>query len=545
MKKLKAAALSLAVIMLTACEPISQTLPTEPTAESSRTESMAETSISTTDAQAASETVPAIEEETVVYTEYVAEVPKIEKEDTSLKIEAEDCKPGGSLYTAKERKGFSGKGYVTGFFGGSADFVDFTAKLDTNQHYDITICAAADSEISGRLKVNERQLEDFTINGDGSFTKITIYGIYMNKGENKITISSGSDNFDLDYVEITDNKTIYNTEFEFEKPEENSKLSAEAADLLKELKECFGKKILTGQYVSSPDDRELEFIHQVTGKYPIIRFSDIGGYSGENMMMYNDEINSAAKWAEKGGIVGFMWFWNSPDADSPSVYSKKTDFSIKAAMTKMDITNLPIKEIETLYEKGLITLECLELINDIDAVSNALKGLAEEKIPVLWRPLHEAGGDWYWWGADGAEAYKWLYDLMYDRMTEYHKLNNLIWIWNGQSEEYMVDSDRFDIAAIDAYLPPETNYGSRSEQYQWLKSVTDSGKLLALSECSSIPDIDDMLRDNSLWSFFGLWFGEYLMDGNGRISGIYTTEEDLVKIYNAENSITLDNFSGT
>lgn len=164
-----------------------------------------------------------------------------------------------------------------------------------------------------------------------------------------------------------------------------------------------------------------------------------------------------------------MWYWNSPSETKSSVYSKETNFSLKAAMTDQDIAEMDISKINELYSKGLITVECLNIIKDIDAVSNSLDTLAQKNIPVLWRPLHEAGGEWFWWGSEGPEAYKWLYNLMYERMTEYHKLNNLIWIWNGQSEDYLVDDDRFDIAAIDIYLDPGTEYSSRSEQYLWLK----------------------------------------------------------------------------
>lgn len=533
MKKTKAAVALAAFMLMTACEPISQELPETPSsAEYSRN-----------DESGYIENTDETEEETVSYTEYVAEVPEIVNTEANMKIEAEECKLGGSLYTAEERKGFSGTGYVTGFYGGSADFMDITVELDANQHYDITLCAAADADITNYIKVNDNRLQDFTIKGDSNFTKITFYGIYMEKGENKITIKSGDDNFDLDYIEVTNNETIYDTSFELSESAVNENVSTKADILLKSMKASFGKKIITGQYASSDENKELELIHKITGKYPAIRFGDIGGYSSTSIPS-SSEINAAKDWAEKGGIVGFMWYWNSPDEENPSVYSKDTDFSLKSAMTKQDIARLPISEIEKLYEDGIITLECLELVKDIDAVSNSLLILADEDIPVLWRPLHEAGGGWYWWGSDGAEAYKWLYDLMFERMTEYHKLNNLIWVWNGQSEEYLVDSDRYDIAAIDIYLSPEIEYGSRSEQYLWLKKITDNGKLLAISECSSVPSIDEMCRDNSLWSFFGLWFGDYLTDSKGNLSEIYTKKEEFIKMYNAENALTLDNFSG-
>lgn len=528
-------ALFIAVLMLfTSCEPISQDKKDFLASESGQNDAL--------ESRAADELSELNEK--ADYTEYVAEVPKIIVSDTNMKIETEDYKLSGSLFVSSERHGYSGKGYVTGFFGGSADSINMTIMIEANQHYDITLCAAADKNSLASVKINGNKLQDFKINGDGVFTRITLHGIYMDKGENNIIIQSNDSDFDLDYIEIKNNKSVYDTKFELEENSSNDKISNEASILLKNMKAAFGKKIFTGQYVSDSKNTELEFIHNLTGKYPAIRFSDIGGYAQDGVMIYDDEIAAAAEWTKKGGIAGFMWYWRSPGRNDSSVYSKDTSFSLKSAVTKKNLAKMPVSEIEKLYEQGIITLECLEIVKDIDAVSNALLILADENIPVLWRPLHEAGGDWFWWGADGSKPYLWLYNLMYERMTEYHGLNNLIWVWNGQNEEYMVDSSRYDIAAVDIYLPPDTEFGSRSEQYQWLKSITDSGKLLAISECSSVPNVDDMLRDNSLWSFFGLWFGEYLTDASGNLSELYTMKDEFIKIYNAENSITLDGFSG-
>lgn len=546
MKKLKSIVILWGFLIFTACEPVSHELPelhesSDYYSASSYERNDSKPPVDTnSDSQQPEDSV---EEETVSYTEYVAEVPEIIATESDTVIEAEECEFGGSLYVTDARKGFSGEGYVTGFYGGSADDLNVVAKLDSNQHYDITICVAADTDVKTEIEINDNSLQEFKINGEEGFTRITFYGIYMNEGENVITIKSGNENFDFDYMEINNSDMMYEMDFELSESAANENSSDETELLLNFMKESFGKRIITGQYASSNENKELELIHSVTGKYPAIRFGDIGGYSN-NAEVSPSEVEAAVEWAEKGGIVGFMWYWNSPDKISSSVYADKTNFSLKSVVTKQDIACLSVSELEKLYEQGFITLECLELVKDIDGVSKAFLTLAENDIPVLWRPLHEAGGEWFWWGADGPEAYKWLYNLMYERMTEYHKLDNLIWIWNGQSKDYQVSADRYDIAAIDVYLSPQEKYGSRSEQYLWLKSITDSGKLLAISECSSVPGIDEMMRDNSLWSFFGLWFGEYISDRDGNLSEIYTKKSELIKIYNAENSITLENYSG-
>lgn len=526
MKKFRRAALILTVVMMfTACEEISQT----PLG--------AESSVETT--------FPS-EEESVAYTEYIAETPEIVTAEANIIIQAEDCNLNGNLFKDNIRKGYSGDGYVTGFYGGSADYLILNADIPASQHYDITICAASDNPVENSLIINEDDIGAFKIDGsEKKFTRITYYGIYIEQGKATIQINKGSDEFDVDYIEISNNEDIYNNTFEIESAPVSEKSSYEVRDLLRYLKENLNENIITGQFASSNKNIEMDYIFKKTGRYPAIRFGDIGGYT-ENKPPLESEIKAAREWDEKGGIVGFMWYWNSPSSDpkDSSIYADKTNFELKKAMTNENISTLGIAEIQELCRNGKISQECLSIVEDIDEVSEGFLRLAEDGIPILWRPIHQAGGKRYWWNESGAKAYKWLYNLMFERMTLYHNLDNLIWIWDGQDEEYLVDSDKYDIASTDIYLDAKIKFGSRSDTYQWMKKITEGKKLIALSECSTVPGIDEMIRDNSMWSFFGLWYGEYLAENEINPDKIYTAEDELIKIYNAENSITLDEYAG-
>jgi len=55
--------------------------------------------------------------------------------------------------------------------------------------------------------------------------------------------------------------------------------------------------------------------------------------------------------------------------------------------------------------KGLTpgTEENIALLNDIDTMARKLKQVQDAGVPVLFRPLHEAEGGWFWWGAEGPE----------------------------------------------------------------------------------------------------------------------------------------------
>ena len=70
---------------------------------------------------------------------------------------------------------------------------------------------------------------------------------------------------------------------------------------------------------------------------------------------------------------------------------------------------------------------------------------------------------------------------------------------------FLVDSSMYDIAALDLYVEKDQTYGSRYEQYVALRNMS-AGKILAISECSNVPDMNAMFRDNAVWSYFGLWY---------------------------------------
>ena len=100
----------------------------------------------------------------------------------------------------------------------------------------------------------------------------------------------------------------------------------------------------------------------------------------------------------------FFWHWFSPfggQLRTSTFYTQYTDFNVSQAV----IQN---------------TNEYNATIRDFDAIAVQLKKLRDSKIPVIWRPLHEAGGKWFWWGAKSNQDAKKLYQLMYTRFTEYH-----------------------------------------------------------------------------------------------------------------------------
>ncbi|MDO5561120.1 MAG: glycosyl hydrolase [Oscillospiraceae bacterium] len=496
----------------------------------------------TTTTAAVSETTQVTEPVvTTAISEFKLSTPMVNQMDYEKVIESEDAKVTGNLNVLNERPGFSGSGYVSGFTQNGNEMIQFSFDIPASQHYDVSVCFASDAVSNNQVYINGDKLFDFKCTEEtlGQFVVKTYYGVYLNQGKAILSVHSCDGGFDVDYMKVQNNKSVYEDKSGISPDPVNPNASEQTRDLLRYLTQNYGVNIITGQYASDTTNTELEEIKNVTSNYPAIRFGDMNTYS-VNQPGNDDEVAAAAKWAENGGIVGYIWHWKAP-MHQPEVYAEKTDFSVEKARTDIDIVNLSIAEIEDLWHQGMISEECVAMVRDIDLVSAKLQELERLNIPVLWRPLQEGSGKWFWWGAGGADNYKWLWNFLYRRQTEYHKLNNLIWIWNGQGSDCYVDESTFDIASVDIYDENADNT-SYYKQYQWLDSLTGKRKMIALSECGNLPDIELSFRDRAVWSFFGLWYGDYILDEHKELSEKYNSRDSLVKIYNSDRTITLDKY---
>lgn len=151
--------------------------------------------------------------------------------------------------------------------------------------------------------------------------------------------------------------------------------------------------------------------------------------------------------------------------------------------------------------------------NDLAKVAAHLKELQAAGIPVLWRPFHEAKGNydvyeegtgaWFWWGAAGPEVFKELWVAMYDYMKA-EGLNNLIWVWTDipdyiDSAWYPGD-EYVDIVGVDIY-----NKKSVIDIFDKLCETYPS-KMITLSECGNVPTVGDMFNAFAEWSWAMPWY---------------------------------------
>ncbi len=69
-------------------------------------------------------------------------------------------------------------------------------------------------------------------------------------------------------------------------------------------------------------------------------------------------------------------------------------------------------------------------IRKLDHIANALDELNRSKVAVLWRPMQEMNGHWFWWGASHSDEYAALWRHMHQYFTQVKKLNNLLWVYS-------------------------------------------------------------------------------------------------------------------
>ena len=500
-----------------------------------------EPSVIIADEESVPDTTVTSTENVVTYPEYPVAVPEVKKQNTGDFYEAEDTDFSKALRIEKKKDNFSGEGYLTGFPSGGSESVTFSVSAPSNQHYDLSFNIASESETECRILLNGKQLTTFRTVKGGKFNQITVHGVFLVKGGSEITVNPVKGNICLDYLKLTDSASLGSISYDADGVPSNKNAGKAARDVMDFISGCYGKYIITGQYAADEDNSELDLIYRTTGKYPVIRCSNLSVPRGSYDDSYQD-IEACADWYRNGGIPCVSWFWNAPSEKS-SIRTAETDFRLSDAMTDINIAMLSQEEIRGLYGEGKISAGCYSLILDIDSMAGQLTSLKNKGVPVLWRPLPEGSGDWYWWGADGSDSYKWLWKLLYDRLSGYFELDNLIWIWNGQSESTLVDPSTYDIAAVDIYRSGEKDYGSSYyENFAAVQKFAGSKKPIALAECGSVPDVYSAYRDNALWSFFGLWFGEYIEDENGEYSEKYTSSDRLIRTYNSEGALTLDEY---
>ncbi len=371
------------------------------------------------------------------------------------------------------------------------------------------------------------------ITADGSkFVRSYVRRVYMEAGEHEVTVSKNWGYINWDKVSILTSEPLAKDLYEVSAQLVNKNATDNAKRLFSYLCDTYGEYTISGQYCDSGMNgwENMKIAENTGGKYPAILGLDMGYYSqtGVDHEVAISTTEQAIAYWNKGGIVTLCWHWLAPEK-----YITGTWYSaFRPEEVRMNLTAMMNGE----DEEGLALL-----MKDIDNIAKQLQIMQEAGVPILWRPLHEASGGWFWWGAEGADTYKKLYILLYDKLTNEYGLNNLIWVWNGQNPDWYPGDEYVDIVGMDIYAG-EHVYTSQINMFLENVAYSNGNKMVVLSENGTMIDPDLSVRDGAMWGFFCVWSGEFVITDGLRkeYSEQYTEIDMLYKVYNSEHVITRD-----
>jgi len=285
--------------------------------------------------------------------------------------------------------------------------------------------------------------------------------------------------------------------------------SPEARALLKFFYSISGEYILTGQHnFPNVKNRNTKFAADYMGKTPVIYSTDWGfAFDGnsDSYLARQDIVDEAIRQNKIGSIITICWHAVPPTADEPVTFQPEPGAdSTRLHSVQGKLLDLQFKDVLTpgtaLYKHWS---------EQVDSIAAYLKKLQDAHVPVMWRPYHEMNGEWFWWGGrQGEYGTIKLYRQLFDRLVNYHRLNNLIWMWNvdrpstpaRKFTNFYVGSDYFDIASLDVY-------GSDFNQnYYDSLLVLAKGKPIVFGEVGN-PPTPEILKLQPKWSYYVIWAG--------------------------------------
>ena len=396
--------------------------------------------------------------------------------------------------------------------------------VDAAGKYTLVIhCAGAYGEKDNNIVVNGAAAGSFHVDEGTDYVDIST-SVTLKSGTNTVAITSSWGWIKVDYIEIN---SFESKAFNISKTLVTKDATAGAAKLYGFLVENFGQKTISGIMTGNMDSytlnqdfkthEDVADIYTRSGKYPALvgfdfLFSTGPNASGSWNKAYDEKALFLAKnlWSQ-GGIPAFSWHWKDPTDKADAFYATEeaaknsggtewTTFRVSEAFVS-GTTNWN-KESDAY--KGIIA--------DIDYIADYFLQLQKDGVAAIFRPLHEAGGNWFWWSnSTTGEQYAALYRLVYDEMVNVKGVKNLVWVFNPEASldvSWDPGADYYDVISVDIYNSAN-DHSSNSSAFDSFKDKWGTSKILALSENGPIPDVNNMHTDQAVWSWWMPWYSSW------------------------------------
>ncbi len=197
------------------------------------------------------------------------------------------------------------------------------------------------------------------------------------------------------------------------------------------------------------------------------------------------------------GIIGGQMRYTSTEIDYPALVNLYTSWQAAGGICELgmlpdnpwtggSIWDRSVTDIAQLTTPGSPGYAAWR--TQLDFYAEVLSDMQDAGVTILFRPLMEMNGDWFWYGyvngQNNQQAYIDLYRDMYDYFTNTKQLHNLIWVYSANMaytgipavDFYYPGNDVVDITGLDVY---ENNLPLPASQYQ---TMIDLGKPFAFTE---------------------------------------------------------------
>ncbi|WP_295679196.1 glycosyl hydrolase [uncultured Fibrobacter sp.] len=411
--------------------------------------------------------------------------------------------------------GDSGTGYAD-MQEGNISFEGVTA--ETAGKYQVTIHYKAPEFKANYIAVNGSTSGTVDFEEASTWKDVSTI-VTLKAGTNTIALQKFWGWISVDYIDV---EPYESAPFKLSAKPVTPNATESAVKLYSFLRENFGKKtisgIMTGDmqgYTMGADFKthdDVKYIYTRTQKYPVIVGLDFlfatGPKANESWNKeYTDKAISIAKGLWKaGGIPAFTWHWKDP-------LDKEDAFYIQGADNGQGYTTF---DFATGFKPGTTEWNTESaaykgIVADIDHIADYFLELQKEGVAGIFRPLHEAGGKWFWWSINSGDQFAALYRLVYDRMVKVKGVKNMIWVFNPEGStvtSWDPGSEYYDVLSIDIYNNAN-DHSSNASAFDKFKSASNGTKILALSENGPIPDVNNMHADEAVWSWWMPWYSTW------------------------------------
>jgi hypothetical protein len=173
---------------------------------------------------------------------------------------------------------------------------------------------------------------------------------------------------------------------------------------------------------------------------------------------------------------------------------------------------------------------------DLDRVAQFVQPLKTAGGVAILRLFHEAGNGcaWFWWGMGTAAQWQSLFKYAFNYLTATKGLNNVLWmapLCQHPTADYNPGAQYIDLGGADNYVQAGDTQPMTS-MFQQAQTAFPN-MMVALHECGTIPDPDQLKSTGTKWLLFNVWANPYF-------NAPYNTTAHLQAVYSNSYVITRD-----